>query len=135
LIVADTNLITYLLLKGPCAPDAEAVYAKDPEWVAPVLWRSEFRNVLSVSLRRAVLSLDAVLGLMDRAERLMQGRGYQTASARILRLAADSGCTSYDCEFVALAQELAIPLVTADTALLAKFRSVAISMQNFCSGS
>jgi len=132
LIVADTNLITYLLLKGPLAPVAEEVYAKDPKWVAPLLWRSEFRSVLSLSMRRVQLSFEDAMGLMDRAERLMRGRGYQAASARILRLAADSGCTAYDCEFVALAQYFSVPLVTSDTDLLAKFKPIAMSMQDFC---
>jgi len=32
-------------------------------------------------------------------------------------LAASSGCSAYDCEFVAAAQQLDAPLVTADRAL------------------
>ena len=133
MIVADTNLIAYFLIQGGFTPEARAVYQEDPEWVAPPLWRSEFRNVLILSLRHALLSFDDILSLMDRAERLMKGQGYQVDSSRILRLAADSGCSAYDCEFVALAQDLGVPLVTSDSTLIAKFNPTVVSMRAFCS--
>jgi predicted nucleic acid-binding protein len=133
LIVADTNLIAYFLIQGGFTPEARAVYQKDPEWVAPPLWRSEFRNVLILSLRHALLTFDDILSLMDRADRLMKGQGYQMDSSRILRLAADSGCSAYDCEFVALAQDLGVPLVTSDATLIAKFKPTVVSMRAFCS--
>jgi predicted nucleic acid-binding protein len=133
LIVADTNLIAYFLVKGPHTEDAEAVFEKDRDWVAPLLWRSEFRNVLILSLRQARLTLGDALGFMNRAERLMKGQGYQADSSRVLRLAAESGCSAYDCEFVALAQDLGVPLVTADRALIEKFTPAVVSMKDFCS--
>jgi len=132
LIVADTNLIAYLLVTGPYTDEAEAVYEKDPEWVAPLFWRSEFRNVLVLSVRRGLLSLQNAFDVMERAERMMKGREHQTASAGILRLASDSGCSAYDCEFVALALELNVPLVTSDNALIRKFKPTAVSMRAFC---
>ena len=109
MIVADTNLIAYFLIQGGFTPDACAVYTKDPEWVAPSLWRSEFRNVLILSFRQKILTLDDMLSTMDRAERLVMWQGYQMDSSRVLRLAADSGSSAYDCEFVALALDLASP--------------------------
>ena len=132
MIVADTNLIAYLLVTGPYTDEAEAVYEKDPEWVAPLFWRSEFRNVLVLSVRRGLLSLQNAFDVMERAERMMKGREHQTASAGILRLASDSGCSAYDCEFVALALELNVPLVTSDNALIRKFKPTAVSMRAFC---
>jgi predicted nucleic acid-binding protein len=132
LIVADTNLIAYFLIQGGFTPEARAVYQKDPEWIAPPLWRSEFRNVLILSFRQQLLSLEDILRLMDRAERLMGEHGYQMDSSRILRLASDSGCSAYDCEFVALAQDLGVPLVTSDRALIEKFNPAAVSMKTFC---
>jgi len=132
LIVADTNLIAYLLVTGPYTQEAEAVYEKDPEWVAPLFWRSEFRNVLVLSVRRELLSLQHAFDIMERAERMMKGREHQTASSGILRLASDSGCSAYDCEFVALALDLNVPLVTSDNAIIRKFKPTAVSMRAFC---
>jgi len=40
---------------------------------------------------------------------------------------------NYDCEFVALAQDLGVPLVTSDQALIAKFKPAVVSMRTFSS--
>jgi len=133
LIVADTNLIAYFLIKSDFTPDAHAVYQKDYEWIAPLLWRSELRNVLIQSLRHALLSLDEILHVMQRAEGLMRDSSYQMDSSRILQLAANSGCSAYDCEFVVLARDLGVPLVTSDRVVIEKFKPTAVSMRAFCS--
>lgn len=52
MIVVDTNLIGYLYLESQYAPQAEQTLRKDADWVAPLLWRSEFRNVLALYLRK-----------------------------------------------------------------------------------
>jgi predicted nucleic acid-binding protein len=46
----------------------------------------------------------------------------------VLRLAASSGCSAYDCEFVVAAQQLDAPLVTADHALLKAFPALTRSL-------
>lgn len=52
MIVVDTNLIGYLFLSSEGSLLAEAVLIKDMDWVAPLLWRSELRNVLAYYLRK-----------------------------------------------------------------------------------
>ena len=133
MIVADTNLIAHFLNNSGFTPDASAVYQKDPDWIAPLSWRSELRNVLIQSLRHGLLSLDEIISIMNRAEGLMKDSGYQMDSSRVLRLAAGSGCGAYDCEFVALALDLGVPLVTSDRALIEKFKPNVVSMKTFCS--
>ena len=51
MIVTDTNVIAYLYLEGERSVQVEKVLEKDPHWVAPLLWRSEFRNVLALYMR------------------------------------------------------------------------------------
>jgi len=132
-IVADTNLIAYLLILGQYTNEAESVYIKDPQWVAPLLWRSEFRNILALYVRRGLMDLNDAYGTMEQAERLMRGQEFEIVSARVLRVAATSGCSAYDCEFVALAQDLGVTMVTSDKILVTRFKPTVSSMREFCS--
>jgi predicted nucleic acid-binding protein len=131
LIVADSNLIAYLLIQGDHTPAAQAVLRRDPVWAAPLLWRSEFRNVLALYLRQKHLSLADALQYAEEAESLLRGNEYQVESGPVLRLAEQSGCSAYDCEFVHLAQELGLPLVTSDGRVLRAFPAVAVSMADY----
>jgi predicted nucleic acid-binding protein len=84
-------------------------------------------------LRRKLIGMEEALQAMERAERLMGGQEFEVESPHVLRLASTSGCSAYDCEFVALAQHLGVPLVTSDHVLIAKFKPTAVSMGTFCS--
>lgn len=131
MIVTDTNVISYLLLPTPYTEAAERLMRGDPVWAAPVLWRSELRNVLALYLRRGMLRLDQAQAVQEQAEELMRGNEYQISSAPVLKLASESGCSAYDCEFVALAQDLGITLVTADKGLLKAFPEIARPLKGF----
>lgn len=133
MIVVDTNVIAYLFLPGTHTDAARRVYEQDPAWVAPLLWRSEFRNILTTSLRRGHLQVGDAIELTDLACDLMDGGEYEADSAKVLRLAAESECSAYDCEFVALGQELQVPLVTADRKIRASFEATTIGLTDFAS--
>lgn len=128
MIVVDTNVVAYLLLPGPQTAAAEALLEAQPTWAAPPLWRSEWRNVLCGYLRRGSLTLEQVIALQLQAETLVIGHEEPVESEAVLRLAASSGCSAYDCEFVAAAQQLDAPLVTADLALLKAFPALTRSL-------
>jgi predicted nucleic acid-binding protein len=132
MIVVDSNLIGYLLLASPHSKLAEQVLQRDSDWIAPLLWRSEFRNVLALYMRQEIITLDESLRIMDTALELMAGEEYEVASHRVLRLANESGCSAYDCEFVALAKDVKVPLVTSDKKLLNAFPQDTISPSRFC---
>ena len=131
MIVVDTNLLVYLHVPGTLTTRAEAVLEHDPLWVSAMLWRSEFRNALVGLIRQGTLTLDIAREIAHRTESWMSGHEYTVATDQVLRLAAESGCSAYDCEFVAVAQDLGIPLVTADRQLLDAFPSTAVSIQKF----
>lgn len=128
MIVADTNIISYLLLPTEFSDQASQLYQRDSEWAAPVLWRSEFRNVLALYLRKKLITLAEALVLQEEAEALMLDREFTVPSVSILSLTDSSTCSAYDCEFVALARQLSVKLVTEDKKILAEFPDVAVSL-------
>jgi predicted nucleic acid-binding protein len=71
------------------------------------------------------LTFREALQLAEEAEILMQGGEYEVPTARILGLVSSSTCSAYDCEFVGLAEELQVPLVTTDNQILSEFPSLA----------
>ncbi len=126
MIVVDTNIIAYLYIHGDQTETVTRLLAKEPHWAAPLLWRSEFRNVLTSYLRRGILSLIDVLGIMEEAMNLMAGHEFQVASLHVFSLVERSRCSAYDCEFVALAQEKGTVLVTTDKQILREFPDIAV---------
>ena len=134
MIVADVNLIAYLLLGGPEHALAQRVLERDPVWAAPLLWRSEFRNVLAAFMRQRGLSVSDARRAHGLADQLLAGQEFTVPGERVLTLLAASECSAYDCEYVALAEELAVPLVTADRQLLRAFPDRAISPKDFVGG-
>ncbi len=131
MIVVDTNIIAYFYLPGEYTDLAENAFRKDSYWVAPFLWRSEFRNVLALYIRKKILTLEDTLQIMQEVELLMEGNEYSVTSAHILRLVRQSGCSAYDCEFVALARDLRVPLLTTDTKILENFPETAVHPDRF----
>lgn len=117
MIVVDTNIIAYLALPTKYTARAEKLLAVEPEWTAPVLWRSEFRNVLATYLRKSMITIESALGIQMEMEELMRGREYDMSSLEVLSLIGLCNCSAYDCEFIALAQGLESRLVTADVRL------------------
>ena len=129
MVVVDTNVLAYLYLPGEYTSLAEELLETSDTWAVPVLWRSEFRNILAGCLRRNELSFDNAIALQLEAESLVAGNEYEVDSRKILELVRDSNCLAYDCEFIAIAQSLNTHVVTADKKILKAFPDTAISLR------
>jgi predicted nucleic acid-binding protein len=124
-IVADTNLLVYLLVPTPLTRAAEQVRALEKVWIAPPLIRHELLNVLARYVRRGDVTLDEAGRACRRAEDLIEVSTARPDATDILRAAGKTNCSTYDLEYVWLARELDLPLVTADQEVLAAFPDVA----------
>jgi predicted nucleic acid-binding protein len=132
MIVVDTNVIGYLFLSSKQSPLSEKAFLKDNEWAAPIIWRSELRNILALYMRKNLIKLEHAQRIMKSALDLLRDREYQVSSFEVLRLASESGCSAYDCEFIAVANDLKVSLLTFDRQLLQRFAGVAISLSDYC---
>jgi len=131
MIVANTNIISYLFLPTIYSEKASRLYQQDAEWAAPSLWRSEFRNVLALYSRKQILTLAEALLIQEEAEALMADHEFTVTSLQVLTLTDSSQCSAYDCEFVALAKQLSVKLVTEDKKILREFPEVTVSLDDF----
>ena len=131
MIIVDTNIISYFYLNSDYSPIVEQVFKKDPVWSAPFLWRSEFRNVLTFYIRKNIIMLSEAIEIFEFAEELLKENEYEINSVQVLSLSHSSGCSAYDCEFVSLAKDLDISLITEDKKILKNFRELAVSMNQF----
>jgi predicted nucleic acid-binding protein len=132
MIVADANLIAALILPvSEHTETAEKILLSDRDWAAPALWRTEFCNILATAHRNGALNLELAIDAMEAAEQVMGGSEFEISSVETLKLAAESGCTAYDSEYVLLARELDVRLVTFDKKLLRDFPDLAIHPEDF----
>ena len=131
MIAVDTNVVAYLFIPGVHTDLAEKALRQDRDWAVPFLWRSEFRSVLAGYIRRKNIPFETAVQIMEQAESFLKRFEYSVSSFKVLELVARSRCSAYDCEFVALAQDLRVPLVTTDNQILKSFPELTVSLRSF----
>lgn len=133
MIVVDVNILAYFSITGEKTALAQEAVRKDSNVVTSLLWRSEFRNVLVKSLRQGLMSLPEANAILLSVETRMKGRELHVNSFDVVRLAFENSCSAYDAEYVVLAKQLSVRLLTEDKEVLKKFPQIAISLQDFVS--
>lgn len=131
MIIVDANIITYFFMGGLFQESCQQVLKKDAKWCVPSLWKSEFRNVLMVYVMTKKCTLVTAKKVMQEAEGLFSGNEFPVLSDSVLQLASESKCSAYDCEYVALAKELGVSLVTLDKKILKCFPKIAVNPEGF----
>lgn len=134
MIVVDSNVIAYCWINGPLTPLAQRVRRIDPDWHAPLLWRSEMRNILLGYIRDGSLTRLQAARISARSEAALNDREHLPIAESVIDVAMGSHLSAYDSEFATLALTLGVPLVTADRAVLKAFPADAMSMETFVRG-
>jgi predicted nucleic acid-binding protein len=129
-IVVDTNVVAYAVLPGVRTAAALALAARDPDWLAPSLWRHELRNVLATVMRARGLALPLALAAFAAAEELVADATVEPPTEDCLRFAARGRVSAYDAEFVCVAEALGLPLVSADRRLVRAFPGRVVSLED-----
>jgi predicted nucleic acid-binding protein len=127
MIATDTNTIAYLYLPTDQTDNVVSLLHTDSQWIAPLLWRSELRNVLAMYVRKSIIDLSTAIAIQAQAEQQLADNEYTVNSMDVLTLAQKSGCSAYDCEFVSLATSLSLKLITGDQKLIQTFPNIAMT--------
>jgi predicted nucleic acid-binding protein len=132
-IVADTNLISYLLIEGEQTNSARRVWEIDPHWKMPPLWRSEFLSVLATTARVGIIEETQAISLWRNAVSIFSRCEQEPDGEQVLCFALKYKISAYDAQFIVLAYDLSIPLVTADKKLRHACPDLTVSLEKFAS--
>ena len=133
MIVADASLLAHLLIPSSSSALAEDVYRKDPEWSAPVLWRSELRSVLLKRMRHSGMRIELAKAVVEKALLVIRDRETLPPTAAVLEAAVFFKVSAYDAEYLIVARQLGVPLLTFDQKLQQAAPGLAISPKAFAS--
>ena len=128
MIVVDTNVLVYFYMPTDLTQQAAKLREVHPHWIVPRLWRSELRSALSLYMRKGMLTFEQALRLQTRAENLLADCEFEVPSQDVLQLVNASPCSSYDCEFVALAKRFNTKLITSDKKVINAFPETVVSL-------
>lgn len=131
MIVVDTDVIANFWLPTTRSAAARGARRRDAQWAVPRLWRSEFCSVLRQYMLQSDLAYAEALWYATRAEHLMRRGEHEVSFETVLKLVEQTKHSSYDCEYVALARQLGVLLVTGDTDLASRFPDDAVLMEDF----
>lgn len=118
MIVADTNLVVYYILPTVHTERAQRRRKLDRDWRVPRLFEHELTNALTRYLGQKMIDRDEAIALHRMAMSLVTVEHEPFPPLDIFNAHLQTGCTSYDCEFLLLARRLGVPLVTLDQQLL-----------------
>jgi predicted nucleic acid-binding protein len=125
-------VVAYLVLPVT-DPELQAtamrVWERDREWVAPGFWASEFLSVCAGYLRSESISAGEAADVLRTALDLVLP--VEPDFDGVIELVGQSRCSAYDLQFVQVARELGVPLVTNDGQVLREFPGVARSPAEF----
>jgi len=108
-------------MASPFSAAADAAWAKDPDWIVPILWRSEFRNAVAGSIRQRSLTHEEASVIANLAEAMLDRKEFTVSTSAVLQLVSRSNCSAYDCEFVALSHSEGVHFVTTGRHLVKTF--------------
>jgi hypothetical protein len=128
MIVVDSSVISFLFLEGELTESVKELHRIDSEWITPPILNHEMLNILAV-----VGTADQAFAPMEEIWRdlraLLGSRQQVPDPLRSLHLAIELEISGYVAQYVALAQQLNIPLVTEEQRLLEQLPDLCLSIE------
>jgi len=130
MIVVDASILSFLLIEGELTEEARALYRIDPEWVTPPILNHEMLAILTeVGSREGDAA--AMIELWRQVRLLVGSRQQIPDPVRSLRRGVETGISGYDAQYLALAEQLSLPLITEERALLEAAPGRAVSLRSY----
>jgi predicted nucleic acid-binding protein len=130
-IVVDTNVLAYLVIPGPLTSRAESVRAKDSDWHVPALFRHEWLNVVTRYASQPNFGRDRAVRAYWTGLSMVKVHDDRLNPVDVINLHLRSGSSSYDCQFVAAAEQLGVQLLTVDKETVKAFPTISVGLESF----
>ena len=123
-LVCDASILFKLLVPEENSDNARAI-AHSHTFVVPEIAFAEVGNALWARVRKGEFSIEVGQALADRLQvGAIEARPVRPLLSRALWLASEIGHPIYDCFYLALAESLDVPLLTADRRFMNALRRV-----------
>lgn len=130
MLLVDANVVAYLLIEGDKTALARALWAMDDDWHAPRLLFYELANVFAQLVKQGAISLDAGIAGLESVAGLVHLRDEDPPAARVVEIASKLALSACDATYLAGAEVLGTPLVTADRRLLCAAPGITRSLES-----
>lgn len=130
MIVADANIVAALYFDGADTDSARLLLDRDGDWVVPGLWRHEMLNIAANYAKFTQSGTARIVAAWENADAQFADRIRPVDLGSALSMSIKHGISADDAQYVALAQELNVWLVTQDKKLRAAMPARTLSLRD-----
>jgi predicted nucleic acid-binding protein len=115
-VLVDTNIIAYLMIRGDRTAAAQQLFERDSDWCSETFVMVEFSNVIATYVRTGALTQAQGTKLLAETQAHLPTL-HNVANTQALETAMQFGISAYDARFISLARQLKLKLITEDAKL------------------
>jgi predicted nucleic acid-binding protein len=115
-VLVDTNIIAYLMIRGDRTAAAQQLFERDSDWCSEAFVMVEFSNVIATYVRTGALTQAQGTKLLVDSQAHLPTL-HSVVNTQALETAMQFGISAYDARFISLARQLKLKLITEDAKL------------------
>jgi predicted nucleic acid-binding protein len=128
-VLVDTNIIAYLMIRGNRTAAAQQLYERDSDWCSEAFVMVEFSNVIATCVRTRALTQAQGTKLLAESQAHLSTL-HSVVNTQALESAMQFGISAYDARFISLAKQLKMKLITEDVKLRVAVPALTMSLDD-----
>ena len=129
MVLVDTNIIAYLMIRGNRTAAAQQLYERDSDWCSEAFVMVEWSNVIATYVRTRALTQAQGTKLLAESQAHLSTL-HSVVNTQALESAMQFGISAYDARFISLAKQLKMKLITEDVKLRVAVPALTMSLDD-----